>query len=640
MPFIPHTPESLIARSDSKNPATTCKGITLSGRPCRQNLKTHELDDGVIAVVTKDNDASQGAAAYFCYRHKDQAERLAQASPALGAATLYPLNKRSSTDTLMERLGVVDPTNERPGHRRKKANKEGLPQKWQDVPGPLLAVSTSEKPNARPKPQPRRPHPLLAFLCCGSHENGDDARPLAVPVPQKQETTSLPKPRKSAVPQRTQQPMHSARKTDDRRRSSSARPALADKTTNPRTRPSMPRDPSSQTANLLALIPKTLSPQTTSLLLSELAKPVSQHDEEGYIYIFMLTPTTTFTPQPKDASALLSSTTPLPSPRQRRASSNTLVPVISSTGKGDGRILLKIGRASNIQRRMNEWMRQCDYDLSLVRFYPYIPSSSSSSTPPPSARKTSSLPIASPGVPRKVPHAHKVERLIHIELADKRVKRNCETCGKEHREWFEVKGDREGVKAVDEVVKRWVNWSEGGGMMAMGTGARYHWALILTPKPNPKPNPSPSGHRFHVKNLPGDETTIWHFEETHIPFLQENGILLALIVIAKVTDRSRLVQLLREVEVVQGDPRWTCVRWVEDAIGAVKKEKAKGKQKEGKDGVVGTSVLEWVVVRDRAKGYVEEKKKEDRYNGKAPEGRFDMALTATYNMLEGKEIVR
>ena len=54
-----------------------------------------------------------------------------------------------------------------------------------------------------------------------------------------------------------------------------------------------------------------------------------------------------------------------------------------------------------------------------------------------------------------------MERLIHLELADQRVKKNCEACGKEHREWFEVAGTREGVKAVDEVVRRWVVWAEG-----------------------------------------------------------------------------------------------------------------------------------------------------------------------------------
>ncbi|KAL8657325.1 MAG: hypothetical protein Q9226_002022 [Calogaya cf. arnoldii] len=458
MPFIPHTPESLIARSDSKNAETTCKGITLSGRPCRRDLKTQESDDGVLAVVPNHNDASQGAAAYFCYRHKDQAANLIQPTPGAKAATLYPLNKRSSTDTLMERLGVVDPNRQRPGHRKKKANKEGLPQNWQDVPGPLLAVSTSEKPSARPKPKRRRPHPLLALLCCGSYDDDDGARPLAAPIPRKQETSLLPETRKPAMAQRTQQTMHSSHNADEGRSLSAARPALADKSTNPRNRPHVTRDPPSQTENLLALIPKSLSPQTTSLLLSELAKPVSVHDEEGYIYIFMLTPTGTGTPQSKDTSALLSST-PMPSPRQRRANSNAPV----SKERDGGTILLKIGRASNIQRRMNEWTRQCDHDLSLVRYYPYIPTSSSHASiyPPPS--QASSLPSFPPDastVPRKVPHAHKVERLIHIELADKRVKRSCETCGKEHREWFEVKRDREGVKGVDEIVRRWVGWGK------------------------------------------------------------------------------------------------------------------------------------------------------------------------------------
>lgn len=61
---------------------------------------------------------------------------------------------------------------------------------------------------------------------------------------------------------------------------------------------------------------------------------------------------------------------------------------------------------------------------------------------------------------RKVAHAHRVERLVHLELADQQVKHGCATCGKEHREWFEVEASEEGVKAVDEVVKRWVAWAE------------------------------------------------------------------------------------------------------------------------------------------------------------------------------------
>ncbi|KAL8923665.1 MAG: hypothetical protein Q9172_003016 [Xanthocarpia lactea] len=454
MPFIPHTPESLIPRSDSKSAATTCKGITLSGRPCRRDLKAQQTNDGILAVVTKGNRDSQGAAAYFCYQHKEQAKILAKTSPPTGATGLYPLNKRSSTDTLNERLGFLNVKGERSGRKIKEAtaNKDGLPQKWQDVPGPLLAISSSERPGSRPKTKHRRPHPLLALFCCGFYDH-EDVRPSAAPIPRKEAVPWTPGIRNVDVPPRTRRTM----------RSSSARPALADKSTNQHLRPSMRRDPSSQTENLLALIPKTLSPQTTSLLLSELAKPVSPHDEEGYIYMFWLTPTGTGTPQPKDATAFLPSS-PKPSPGGRRASSSLRCHT-SSTMSPDtptNPILLKIGRASNVQRRMNEWTRQCGYDLSLIRFYPYL-SSSASPLPSPSSRKSASLPPTAPAtsvVPRKVSHAHKVERLIHLELAEKRVKRDCEACGKEHREWFEVNGDREGVKGVDEVIRRWVAWGE------------------------------------------------------------------------------------------------------------------------------------------------------------------------------------
>jgi len=33
-------------------------------------------------------------------------------------------------------------------------------------------------------------------------------------------------------------------------------------------------------------------------------------------------------------------------------------------------------------------------------------------------------------------------------------------CGREHKEWFEVEASREGVRGVDEVVRRWVGWGE------------------------------------------------------------------------------------------------------------------------------------------------------------------------------------
>lgn len=140
--------------------------------------------------------------------------------------------------------------------------------------------------------------------------------------------------------------------------------------------------------------------------------------------------------------------------------------------------MLKIGRANNVHRRMNEWTRQCGYNLSLVRWYPYV---SSSPKPSPASSPTRRQPPGAAGLypdlsqaqqqcpdsssdgqqqVRKVPIAHRVERLVHLELADQRVKRNCAACGKEHREWFEIEASEAGVKAVDEVVKRWVRWAE------------------------------------------------------------------------------------------------------------------------------------------------------------------------------------
>ncbi|KAK4992053.1 hypothetical protein LTR50_001449 [Elasticomyces elasticus] len=252
-----------------------------------------------------------------------------------------------------------------------------------------------------------------------------------------------------------------------------ARKPLADLPTRPQSRHA---DSSlSQTDRLLSLIPKHLSPQTTSALLGELAKPISPHDDAGYIYIFWLTGSDR-APSTGAASSLLG---PPASGKSRRASS--IMSEYSSTQRGDSgaarsTIMLKIGRANNVHRRMNEWTRQCGYNLSLVRWYPYVRSSMSASATPSPVRDTSMLPsvvadqVVHPNLStdskeyiRKVPHAHRVERLIHIELAGMRVKRSCETCGKEHREWFEVDANQASVKAVDEVIRRWIRWSESSG---------------------------------------------------------------------------------------------------------------------------------------------------------------------------------
>ncbi|EOA89192.1 uncharacterized protein SETTUDRAFT_105426 [Exserohilum turcica Et28A] len=437
--FTGTTPESLIARSDSRNPATTCKGITKSGRPCRRAIDAKEGEgegEGVIAVTSVAGDGSDdeiGAAAYFCWQHKDQAETLA-AKPSTGPATqLYPLKERNSIDTLVERLGVLDveeqneaaPRRRRSSHQggRRRRNSGSQPPKrinrpptWDTVEGPLMSVPSDVMAERKRKERPSKASPpkekrgFWASLCCGS---ADD---------EYTETTR-----------------------ED-----------------------------SETAMLLRYIPTTVSPKLASTLLAELSKPISPHDEEGFIYIFWLTPEAAGPAPETAASRLLAPPSSARGDRGRRRTSDVMrqysvkgdegtKKAAQSQAAGKDTILLKIGRANNVHRRMNEWTRQCGYSLSLVRYYPHVSSTSTpSATPSPRASPANSRQPSQSGAEgvRKVPYAHRVERMIHVELEEQRVIKQCEACGKSHKEWFEVEATRDGVKKVDEVVKRWVEWAE------------------------------------------------------------------------------------------------------------------------------------------------------------------------------------
>jgi hypothetical protein len=479
---------------------------------------------GVLAVVSVANDSDgegeeMGAAAFFCWQHKDQAEQLAAANAAApkGHDTqLYPLKERSSIDTLIARLGVleVNETAQPPREKRRKGRPEdkasggrpsrrvNRPPTWGDhVQGPLMSVPSDlmaerKRLNARP-PGPSRQKKLgfWASCCLGSADDDDD------------DDVEVVRHKRRSKHQTSQQASEPFPKAPPRvHRESSARPYGNPPSQTPTAgpvssvpgqeplgeKPARPLNQSnrvvSETTTLLSYIPQTLTPQLTSQLLAELSKPISRHDDEGYIYIFWLTPESSGPAPSSTASTLL---VPPSRPEQGRQTSDILrqysvktrrqkrpsaLPLDPEDSNADSNekntILLKIGRANNVHRRMNEWTRQCGYSLSLVRFYPYV-----STTPSPSPAPT---PQASPGHSRrhshqnrpsdpvrrvsegvrKVPYAMRVERLIHIELGSQRVMKKCEACRKEHREWFEVDASREGVKAIDEVVKRWVSWAE------------------------------------------------------------------------------------------------------------------------------------------------------------------------------------
>jgi T5orf172 domain len=487
MSFSGRTPESLLPRSDSKNPATTCKGITANGRPCRRALAASPRSspfaspssgNGVLAVLDEDD-----AAAFYCWQHKDQAETLA-AQPEQ-KTTLYPLKERSSIDTLADRVGVLDLDEEiRPlkkaHHRRRRSGdqhltrRDTLPSGWHQMQGPLMTVPEEVKHSRPPKQKEYtygRSNVEASWTCCIQAE--DDEPPPRRPWPDHGSSaprTAYSSPTPMKLPTSTHDFVNSH--TDIRRKPPSAQQPQM--TRQPSSRPppnpnlSSQKPSNSRTQALLSLIPTTLSPQTTSSLLAELSRPISLHDEAGYIYIFWLTPESQASkPDDETASSLLDDDNDLDtSPARHQRISHALQRYASvhkpiASAQDTTTILLKIGRAANVHRRLSQWTKQCGQNITLIRYYPYSPSASNSSS-----HASPSKPNSNSRVPgRKVPHVHRVERLIHLELAAKRAQKDvCEQCGREHREWFEVEASKTGLRGVDEVVRRWVRWAEGVDM--------------------------------------------------------------------------------------------------------------------------------------------------------------------------------
>jgi Meiotically up-regulated gene 113 len=497
MAFL-HTPESLIPRLDSKNPATTCKGITLSGRPCRralaqsstrtfQNLSM-SCGNGVSSVLEERSSNGSSTAAFYCWQHKDQVENLAVVGQQQMKVVL--LKERTSVDTLVDRIGVMNLDEDVPKEKKTKNHlktnrRDEHPLKkrdsgWRDVQSPLTAVPEDVLPSLL-KPvsfHHGRSNVKASFLCCLRAEDDD------LPAPRKRHERQRPGPNHSSNvrsypirlddehPERSNQsraPITKTSRTSPHiEKKPGSRSVVVLRPDQPPTlesshQPIPPRQSPhtslplasntlQQTQSLLSLIPSYLSPTTTSLLLSELSKPISPTNNAAYIYIFWLTPDSELS-KPDDETAFsllepLTSTSPNARDRARRESDALKRYASQHRSTTQPRtILLKIGRAANVHRRLSQWTKQCGKNITLIRYYPYTP------------MQIQSAPIATP---RKVPYASRVERLIHVELLEKRITDQgpCESCGREHREWFEIPATREGLRSVDEVVRRWVGWGE------------------------------------------------------------------------------------------------------------------------------------------------------------------------------------
>lgn len=135
------------------------------------------------------------------------------------------------------------------------------------------------------------------------------------------------------------------------------------------------------------------------------------------------------------------------------------------------------------------------------------------------------------------------------------------------------------------------------------------------------------GVRYHAKERPnfiggGSE---WFFEERECQRVP-TSMLLVRIIVGKVTDKNRLVEILRKTPIRQGQPGWSCVSWVKEALKALEVDRK----------VLGMSVIGWDKVRNEAMGYCQRKKDQHSFDG---QGNFDMAKVPTYDLIEQKEII-
>lgn len=461
MPHIPNTPESILPRSDSKNPAVTCRGITTNGRPCRRALASSTSSSPASSPTKGARNANAqipDPSALYCWQHKDQAVsfRMGGTDPA---EQNQNQNHRSSMDTLMDRLGILDVNDGQDRSKPKKSNHSA--RKHRKPRRRTFCCFVIEEEQDSRHPRPARPSATNGHVkekqSSGSQRAGQTGVTAYPSAPQ----------RKSPIPNLD---VRNPQKRNSSRPLSQSRPQSS---TLPSPRPGLQRNRNtSQTQSLLSWIPPTLSPQTTSLLLTELAKPLSESDEAGYIYMFWVTPSVPSPPPPDIASSLFPPSHRPPNSRSVseaiRAADDLNVLTSKPSSANPGTVRLKIGRTSNVQRRLNEWTRQCSHNLTLIRYYPYTSSSSPS-------------PAASPGrspqgrnrcnghgmleAGRKVPHVHRVERLIHIELGDIRVRDigRCSECNREHREWFEIAAEKNQLRRVEECIRRWVQWGESQG---------------------------------------------------------------------------------------------------------------------------------------------------------------------------------
>ncbi|KAM3431199.1 hypothetical protein NHJ13734_007404 [Beauveria thailandica] len=110
--------------------------------------------------------------------------------------------------------------------------------------------------------------------------------------------------------------------------------------------------------------------------------------------------------------------------------------------------LVKIGfTTGQVSTRLESWRKDCHREVT--QLYPALDA-----------------------ICKAVPHAHRVERLVHAELMEHRVRVYCEPCEKQHIEWFKVS-----AKHAVAVIEKWSLWIQGRPYEKRETRQSVKWFL-------------------------------------------------------------------------------------------------------------------------------------------------------------------
>ncbi|OTA99833.1 hypothetical protein M426DRAFT_16064 [Hypoxylon sp. CI-4A] len=149
---------------------------------------------------------------------------------------------------------------------------------------------------------------------------------------------------------------------------------------------------------------------------------------------------------------------------------------------------------------------------------------------------------------------------------------------------------------------------------------RYHWSFLVGPKI--EEGVCVPGMRYHVKDPLRQG---WKYEACKVKDIRCTVNLLARIVIAKIEDEERLIEIFKSTPVNGDDKEFNCRTWVKDAVNRLADD--------GK--AVGTAVLDWDELEKRSREYVVEKHKGGRYD----EGQDMTQPKPTWDLLENKELI-